>query len=254
MASPFTGGELAAAISCRLELREHRRPHPWFSISRIALNGGAGANDITACRPGVVVALHVVRGRRERVANPLVDYQHRPAVGEYRPHRAVQAVPIGPGRDRRGDHALAEEQCGAEEAQRGQRHGGATTPRPAVPAQQRDERHDLPPPSLPARITSVRVTMIIIDQKINDTRPYTLSVLIGTGSGWLRLKAVWMVVGLVPMSPNTTPSAPPKLQCKTGRSGLGSSRPNPNSSKRGASLAIRLDETMMVSCPDLGCG
>ena len=46
----------------------------------------------------------------------------------------------------------------------------------------------LPPPSLPARITSVRVTMIIIDQKINDTRPYTLSVLIGTGSGWLRLE------------------------------------------------------------------
>jgi hypothetical protein len=39
------------------------------------------------------------------------------------------------------------------------------------------------------------------------------------------LKAVWMVIGLVPMSPNTTPSAPPKLQCKTGRSGLGSSRP-----------------------------
>jgi hypothetical protein len=50
-----------------------------------------------------------------------------------------------------------------------------------------------------------------------------LSVLIGTGSGSLGLKAVWMVIGLVPMSPNTTPSAPPKLQCKTGRSGLGSS-------------------------------
>src|SRR3954470_24180607 len=89
-----TGGELAAAISCRLEHRERRRPHPWFSISRIALNGGAGANDITASRPGVVVALQVVRGRRERVGDPLVDYQHRPAVGEYRPHRAVQAVPI----------------------------------------------------------------------------------------------------------------------------------------------------------------
>ena len=59
--------------------------------------------------------------------------------------------------------------------------------------------------------------MIITDQKINDPAPYTLSVLIGTGSGWLRLKAVWMVVGLVPMSPNTTPSAPPKLQGKTGR-------------------------------------
>src|SRR6476620_8170281 len=68
--------------------------------------------------------------------------------------------------------------------------------------------------------------MIITDQKINDTTPYTLSVLIGTGSGSLGLTAVWMVIGLVPMSPNTTPSAPPKLQCKTGRSGLGSSRPN----------------------------
>src|SRR5258707_8243866 len=67
--------------------------------------------------------------------------------------------------------------------------------------------------------------MIITDQKINDTTPYTLSVLIGTGSGSLGLTAVWMVIGLVPMSPNTTPSAPPKLQCKTGRSGLGSSRP-----------------------------
>ena len=31
--------------------------------------------------------------------------------------------------------------------------------------------------------------MIITDQKINDTTPYTLSVLIGTGSGSLRLKA-----------------------------------------------------------------
>ena len=41
----------------------------------------------------------------------------------------------------------------------------------------------LPPPSLPARITSVRVTMIITDQKINDTAPYSLSVLIGTGAG-----------------------------------------------------------------------
>src|SRR5258708_38634906 len=67
--------------------------------------------------------------------------------------------------------------------------------------------------------------MIITDQKINDTTPYTLSVLIGTGSGSLGLKAVWMVIGLVPMSANTTPSAPPKLQCKTGRSELGSSRP-----------------------------
>ena len=55
--------------------------------------------------------------------------------------------------------------------------------------------------------------MIITDQKINDTTPSTLSVLIGTGSGSLRLTAVWMVIGLVPMSPNTTPSAPPKLQC-----------------------------------------
>ena len=64
----------------------------------------------------------------------------------------------------------------------------------------------LPPPSLPARITSVRVTMIIIDQKINDTAPYTLSVLIGTGSGSLGLKAVWMVIG-----PRVEPLARPPI-------------------------------------------
>ena len=46
--------------------------------------------------------------------------------------------------------------------------------------------------------------MIITDQKINDTTPYTLSVLIGTGSGSLGLKAVWMVIGLVPMSATTS--------------------------------------------------
>src|SRR6478735_2403242 len=80
--------------------------------------------------------------------------------------------------------------------------------------------------------------MIITDQKINDTTPYTLSVLIGTGSGSLGLTAVWMVVGLVPMSPNTTPSAPPKLQCKTGRSALGSSR-----------LSLR----RILRSPDLPC-
>src|SRR6185437_15122319 len=125
---------------------------------------------------------------------------------------------------------------------------------PAVPAQQRDERHDLPPPSLPARITSVRVTMIIIDQKINDTRPYTLSVLIGTGSGWLRLKAVWMVVGLVPMSPNTTPSAPPKLQCKTGRSGLGSSRHRLRTPARDRHRSqSSLGRDRKLSCPGEGC-
>ena len=43
------------------------------------------------------MALQVVRGRRERVGDPLVDYQHRPAVGEYRRHRAVQAVRSDPG-------------------------------------------------------------------------------------------------------------------------------------------------------------
>ena len=150
------------------------------------------ASDITASRPGVVVALQVIRGRRERVGDPLVDYQHRPAVGEYRPHRAVQAVPIGPGRDRRGDHALAEEQCCAEEAQRGQRHGGATTPRPAVPPQQRDERHDAAPAVVVGAHHQRDVGQgddDLTDQKINDTTPYTLSVLIGTGSGSLRLKA-----------------------------------------------------------------
>ena len=35
--------------------------------------------------------------------------------------------------------------------------------------------------------------MIITDQKISDTTPYTLSVLIGTGCGSLGLKTVWMV-------------------------------------------------------------
>src|SRR5271167_869234 len=43
-----------------------------------------------------------------------------------------------------------------------------------------------PSPSLSARITSVTyvsVTMIITDQKISDTTPYTLSVVIGTGWG-----------------------------------------------------------------------
>jgi hypothetical protein len=111
---------------------------------------------------------------------------------------------------------LAEEQCGAEEAQRGQRHGGARTPRPAVPPQQRDERHDAAPAVVVGAHHQRDVGQRdddLTDQKINDTRPYTLSVLIGTGSGSLGLKAVWMVIGLVPMSPNTTPSAPPKLQC-----------------------------------------
>ena len=42
--------------------------------------------------------------------------------------------------------------------------------------------------------------MIITDQKINDTTPYTLSALIGTGSGSWGLTAVWMVIGLVPTS------------------------------------------------------
>ena len=35
--------------------------------------------------------------------------------------------------------------------------------------------------------------MIITDQKISDTTPYTLSVLIGTGCGSLGSKTVWMV-------------------------------------------------------------
>src|SRR6188472_3920752 len=99
--------------------------------------------------------------------------------------------------------------------------------------------------------------MIITEQKINDTTPYTLSVLIGTGSGSLGLKAVWMVIGLVPMSPNTTPSAPPKLQCKTGRSGLGSSRHRLQSQQAvGIPRNLRLDETSVLSrdrwrCPDV---
>src|ERR1700736_1820306 len=51
-------------------------------------------------------------------------------------------------------------------------------------------------PLLAARITRmmyVTVTMIITDQKIVDTTPYTLSVEIGTGWGSPGLKTVWIV-------------------------------------------------------------
>ena len=54
----------------------------------------------------------------------------------------LEALDRGQHRDRGGDHAVAEEQCGAEDAERGQHHGGATALRPALPPQQRDERHD----------------------------------------------------------------------------------------------------------------
>ncbi len=53
-----------------------------------------------------------------------------------------------------------------------------------------------PSPSLSARITSVmyvKVTMIMTDQKISDTTPYTLSVVMGTGCGSPGLNTVWMV-------------------------------------------------------------
>jgi hypothetical protein len=75
--------------------------------------------------------------------------------------------------------------------------------RPRAPPQQRDERHD----AASAVVIGAHHQRDLrqrdddlTDQKINDTRPYTLSVLIGTGSGSLGLKAVWMVIGLVPMS------------------------------------------------------
>ena len=53
-----------------------------------------------------------------------------------------------------------------------------------------------PSPSLLARITSVTyvsVTMIITDQKISDTTPYTLPGLIGTECGSAGLNTVWIV-------------------------------------------------------------
>ena len=59
-------------------------------------------------------------------------------------------------RDRGGDHAVAEEQRGAEDAERGQRHDGATTSCP--PPQRRSSVMSamMPPsPSLSARITRV---------------------------------------------------------------------------------------------------
>ena len=42
----------------------------------------------------------------------------------------LEALDRGQHRDRRGDHAVAEEQRGAEDAQRGQHHDGATVLRP----------------------------------------------------------------------------------------------------------------------------
>ena len=53
-----------------------------------------------------------------------------------------------------------------------------------------------PSPSLSARIASrmyVTVTMIITDQKISDTTPYTLLSLTGTGCGSSGLNTVWRV-------------------------------------------------------------
>ena len=69
-----------------------------------------------------------------------------------------------------------------------------------------------PSPSLSARITSstyVMVTMIIPDQKISEMTPNTLSADTFTGCGSPGLNSVCTVYsGLVPISPNTTPSAP----------------------------------------------
>ena len=55
-----------------------------------------GANHITASRSGVVVSLQVVRGRRERVGDPLVEISTNPTSASTA-GTAVQAVPIGPG-------------------------------------------------------------------------------------------------------------------------------------------------------------
>ena len=87
--------------------------------------------------------------------------------------------------------------------------------------------------------------MIITDQKINDTAPYSLSVLIGTGSGSLGLKAVPMVIGLVPMSPNTTPSARHR-NCNVKLDDLDWCRPDLDcelQQARGIPRNLRLDET-----------
>ena len=52
------------------------------------------------------------------------------------------------------------------------------------------------------------VTTIITDQKISEMTPNTLSAETATGCGSPGLKTVCTVYnGLVPMSPNTTPSA-----------------------------------------------
>jgi hypothetical protein len=51
--------------------------------------------------------------------------------------------------------------------------------------------------------------MIVTDQKTSETIPNTLVFETETGCGSCGLNAVWIVYsGLVPRSPNTTPSAP----------------------------------------------
>ena len=90
--------------------------------------------------------------------------------------------------------------------------------------------------------------MIITDQKINDTTPYTLSVLIGTGSGSLGLKAVWMVIGLVPMSPNTTPVR--HRNCNVKLDDLDWDRPDIDcelQQETGTPRNLRLDETDVMA-------
>ena len=90
--------------------------------------------------------------------------------------------------------------------------------------------------------------MIITDQKINDTTPYTLSVLIGTGSGWLRLKAVWMVVGWSQCRRTRHPVR--HRNCNVKLDDLDWDRPDIDcelQQETGTARNLRLDET--ESCP-----
>src|SRR5688572_2253407 len=73
----------------------------------------------------------------------------------------------------------------------------------------REKRAKTPPsPRLPARVTKVMyfpLTTSIKDQKISDKTPRTLLVLSSAGRYLIESRSAYS--GLVPISPNTTPSA-----------------------------------------------
>src|SRR4029077_15246111 len=98
--------------------------------------------------------------------------------------------------------------------------------------------------------------MIITDQKINDTTPSTLSVLIGTGSGSLGSTAVWMVIGWSQCRRTRHPVR--HRNCNVKLDDLHWDRQELDcepQQARGIPRNLRLDETagVGVSCPGQGC-